>query len=187
MAVAKRTDEEVLSTLTSLFREHGYEGTSLARIMDATGLVKASLYHRFPEGKAQMAEAALCGVDHSFAGHVLAPLSENGDITARIFETAKRLREFYDNGGRACLLDTMTLDSANGAVRDHAKRSMAFWIGRFEAVAKEAGLPAGLARQRAEEAVAAIEGSLVVARVAGLRSAFLRALENLVPQLTLRG
>ncbi|TGQ06111.1 helix-turn-helix domain-containing protein, partial [Mesorhizobium sp. M00.F.Ca.ET.217.01.1.1] len=45
------------SIIGEVFREHGYEGASLALIGAATGLGKGSLYHFFPGGKEEMARA----------------------------------------------------------------------------------------------------------------------------------
>jgi len=49
-------DDDLICKLTDVFRNVGYDGASLAVLADATGLKKASLYHRFPGGKEQMAE-----------------------------------------------------------------------------------------------------------------------------------
>ena len=61
---------------------------------------------------------------------------------------------------------------------------MEFWVVRFARVGRDAGLSAGVARKRAEEAVAAIEGGLVVARVLKNRRPFLRVLAGLPKKLT---
>jgi len=61
---------------------------------------------------------------------------------------------------------------------------MEFWVERFARVARDAGLAASLARKRAEEAVAAIEGALIVARVMKNRRSFLRVLGALPGKLT---
>ncbi len=57
MPITKVTEEELLDRLTSVFRTHGFEGASLSLISKATGLQRASLYHRFPGGKEEMAKA----------------------------------------------------------------------------------------------------------------------------------
>ena len=59
MGLQKFSENEALNTLTGLFRDRGYDGTSLSLIMKATGLVKASLYHRFRGGKEEMAETVM--------------------------------------------------------------------------------------------------------------------------------
>ena len=53
--VAERAD--ALPALGEVFREHGFEGASLALIGERTGLGKGSLYHFFPGGKEEMAAA----------------------------------------------------------------------------------------------------------------------------------
>lgn len=37
--------EEVIPKLVSVFRHYGYEGATVSRLSQATGLKKASLYH----------------------------------------------------------------------------------------------------------------------------------------------
>jgi len=56
MPSTKVNEEELLDRLTSVFRTHGFEGASLSLISKATGLQRASLYHRFPGGKEEMAK-----------------------------------------------------------------------------------------------------------------------------------
>lgn len=183
MRPAKLPDKKLFERLTEVFRKKGYDGASYADLMKATGLVKASLYHRFPGGKEEMVVAILSEVDRHFADYVLAPAVEEGDPKQRARQMARRLREFYDSGRAWCLLDTLTL-AENRATQAHAKKSMEFWVERFARVGRDAGLSAGVARKRAEEAVAEIEGGLVVARVLKNRRPFLRVLAGLPIKLT---
>ena len=53
MRPSKISDEKVFQGLSDVFRRKGYDGASYSDLMKATGLVKASLYHRFPGGKAR--------------------------------------------------------------------------------------------------------------------------------------
>ena len=41
-------DDELLEKLTKVFTSYGYDGASLTILSSATGLKRASLYHRFP-------------------------------------------------------------------------------------------------------------------------------------------
>lgn len=182
MRPMKVADGQVFTRLTNVFREKGYEGASYADLMTATGLVKASLYHRFPGGKEEMVDAILSQVDKEFSEYVLQPAWEEGAPSERARQMARRLGRFYGSGKRWCLLDTLTLASNARTVR-HARRSMEFWIESFARVARDAGLPTALARQRAEDSVAAIEGGLIVSRVTKNRRPFLRALATLSSRL----
>jgi AcrR family transcriptional regulator len=183
MRLAKVSDEELFRELSDVFRRKGYEGASYSDLMQASGLVKGSLYHRFPGGKADMVEAIQRHVDRHFAEYVLKPAFEEGSPEDRAKKIARRLREFYDSGKRSCLLDTLTLGDGTAA-RAHARRSMEDWIDAFARLGRDGGLSPAVARKRAREAVAAIEGGLVVSRVLGDTRSFLRSLANLPRQLT---
>lgn len=180
MATHKVPEEEILDSLTGLFREYGYDGTSLSRVMEATGLAKASLYHRFTGGKEEMAIAVMDRVSEEFVSRILAPLTGAGEAGERIRETGRRLWEFYGGGRKACLLDTLTVSRGSAVVEERAKGSLGVWIGSFARFAEEwGGMPPGLARRRAQDAIAAIEGGLIVARVSGDHGPFLRAIDQL--------
>ena len=73
--------DEVLSRLFGVFRTYGYEGATLARISESTGLGRASLYHYFPGGKDEMAREVLGVAQGWLAQNVVAPLE--GPVSAR--------------------------------------------------------------------------------------------------------
>jgi TetR/AcrR family transcriptional repressor of lmrAB and yxaGH operons len=183
MRPVKVEEKEVFEQLMRLFRAKGYDGVSFADLISATGLVKASLYHRFPGGKEEMVDAVLSHVDKEFVEYVLRPAWEQGEPVERARRMARRLGQFYASGTQWCLLDTLTLDTKPRTLK-HARQSMEFWTESFARVARDAGLPAKLARQRAEDAVAAIEGALIVSRVTNNRRPFMRALTTLANRLT---
>jgi TetR/AcrR family transcriptional regulator, lmrAB and yxaGH operons repressor len=182
---AKKIDEAFLiDQLGKVFRIHGYEGASLSLIAEATGLKRASLYHRFPGGKEEMAEAVLTHVDDWFGSHILAPLSEPGKPAARIEEMAKRLSDFYGSGRYSCLLDSLSIGE-DGVIRKHIDKSVKAWLGALVKVARESGLRPALAKERAEEALIGIQGALVLSRATGETKPFQRVLKNLPQLLTL--
>jgi TetR/AcrR family transcriptional repressor of lmrAB and yxaGH operons len=180
----KIPDEQLFQSLSRVFRSKGYDGASYSDLIKATGLGKASLYHRFPGGKEEMVDAVLSYVDRHFANYVLAPVSATGPLPTRTRLIARRLREFYDSGRSWCLLDTITLGENHPRALAHARGTMNFWIDAFTRLARESGLAAPIASRRAQQAVAAIEGALLVSRVLGNNGAFLEVLEGLPAQLS---
>src|SRR5262245_61189573 len=98
MRPAKLGEEQILQRLIEVFRARGYEGASYAQLMAATGLVKASLYHRYPGGKEEMVNAILSDVDREFKEYVLRAAYEAGPPEERARQMARRLGEFYHLG-----------------------------------------------------------------------------------------
>lgn len=52
------TRERLTAAAAALFRRQGYHATGLSEVLAAAGAPKGSLYHHFPNGKADLARAA---------------------------------------------------------------------------------------------------------------------------------
>jgi len=148
-----------------VFRVYGYEGASLSIISKATGLQRASLYHRFPGGKEDMAKAVLDRAGHWLATRVLAPLSGPGTPEERIRNMGKELHAFYAGGKNCCLFDSLSFGSDDNVIQRHIQQGMSAWVDGLAKVAREAGVPQKKARQQAQDAISQIQGTLVVGRV----------------------
>lgn len=175
-------DDELLTRLAEVFRRTGFEGASLGALAEAAQLRRASLYHRFPDGKAQMAEAVLERVEE-LLGEVLQPMRDTSDVTEGVAETARRIGEFYGGGLLPCVLDTLTLAGTPDSVRNRAAGVATTWIEAMAAAAVRAGRPPDEARARAEDAFAHLEGGLVYSRLFEDSTAFQRAAADLPRQL----
>ncbi|OZM81355.1 TetR/AcrR family transcriptional regulator [Pseudonocardia sp. MH-G8] len=176
-------DDELFDRLAAVFRVAGFEGASLGALAEGSGLRRASLYHRFPDGKTQMAEAVMGRVRERFV-HALDPMTSDRDVTAGIVESAGRIRAIYADGTLPCVLDTLTLSGAPESIRASAAGITAGWIEAMAAAARRGGAAVDAARLLAEEAFVRIEGSLVLARLHGDPTAFRRAIAEL-PQMLL--
>jgi len=178
------TEEQVLASLVDVFRTHGYEGASLAAISRATGLARASLYHRFPNGKEEMAAAVMRYARSWLESHALAPLrDESRSPRERIEAMARELDAFYDSGRRSCLLEALSLGERGSPLSKMARSLLQLWVGEMARLLERAGLGSREAAARAEDAVVRIEGALVVARVQDDPKPFQRVLQSLPTQL----
>lgn len=175
--------EEVLDRLTAAFRQHGFDGASIARLSEATGLGKASLYHYFKGGKQEMAEAVMAHVGGRFGELVVAPLRGAGAPVHRLNQMILGLDEFYQRGSASCILDLFGIGSAGQQFRPQLKGSIDRFRNAIARTLEEAGLDPTLAADRAEDAVVAIQGALVVSRATGSRDAFKRVLAQLPDKL----
>jgi AcrR family transcriptional regulator len=98
MPATKVTDDVLLEKVAEVFRLHGYEGASIRLLSKATGLERASLYHRFPGGKEEMACVIVGRMYEWFEHNVFAPLKTDGSLTERLQRVATNLRDFYRRG-----------------------------------------------------------------------------------------
>lgn len=179
-------DDELYDRLAEVFRVAGFEGASLSDLAQTAQLRRASLYHRFPQGKAQMAEAVLGRVERLFRWAVepmSEPMSTERDLTTGIVMAAERISSLYGGGVLPCVMDTLSLSGTPDAVRAKATAVAELWVSAMATAAQRAGQPATEARRRAEDAFARIEGGLVFGRLFGDASAFERALAELPRQL----
>lgn len=176
-------DNELFDRLAEVFRIAGFEGASLGALAQGAQLQRASLYHRFPEGKTQMAEAVMGRVQVLFE-HAIEPMANEPDVTAGIVETGSRLSAIYDRGLLPCVLDTLTLSGAPETVRAMAADVTNLWIDGMAGAAVRGGATPQAARITAEDAFTRLEGGLVLARLLGDPTAFQRAVAAL-PELLL--
>lgn len=185
MARPQTTDDAaLLARLAEVFRQTGFSGASLERLARESGLKKASLYHRFPGGKQQMAEQVLDASGRGFQAQVLAPLEAPGAPRARLDAALAGLERFYAGGGRSCLLNMLAPRGLeDGPLADRLKGALERTVGAFAALAAEAGHPPGTARRRAMRAVMMIHGSLVVSRALGSPEPFRLMLADLPEEL----
>jgi TetR/AcrR family transcriptional regulator, lmrAB and yxaGH operons repressor len=184
MALARVGGAELIHKISQVFRRHGYEGATMSRLSAATGLERASLYHRFPGGKDEMVAAAAATGNAWFAEHVLQPLSQPGSPPDQVKVVCQRLREFYDDGRLPCVLESLSLPAGSEQLHQALDTSLDAWIEAFTLLARKSGFAPAAARDRAEQAIIEIEGSLVLARVRGDSGPFLRMVRKLPKLLT---
>jgi len=162
-----------MTRLGNAFRNFGYEGTTLSLLAKATGLQKASLYHRFPGGKEQMAREVLESAQSWIEDQVLRPLRSSGDPASKVAAMAEKIDEFYSGGRQACLLNMLSSGrNLDGPFATEIKGMFQVWVTALSAVAVDAGVDKKVARTRAERFVALLQGSLVLSRGLGTLQPF---------------
>ncbi|HEY9146734.1 MAG TPA: TetR/AcrR family transcriptional regulator [Thiobacillus sp.] len=175
--IAERGD--VIPALAETFREHGFAGASLSEITKRTGLGKGSLYHFFPNGKEEMAQAVLDDVAGWFETNVFMPLRESEDPAAGIDHMFKAVVRFFHSGRRVCLVGTFALDDTRDRFASEIQSYFAAWTRVLAAALKSRGFDTRAARETAEDVVAGIQGALVLARAHDDSALFMRAIKRL--------
>jgi AcrR family transcriptional regulator len=178
------SDEDLIDRLTGVFADTGYEGASLTLLAEASGLKRASLYHRFPGGKLQMAREVLDRTWAQIENGVMAPLRDSGSAAVRAGKVVKALDALYDGGRRACLLNMLAAsridESPMGpAIRD-ALRAM---VDGFTVLARDAGAGKKKARRKGEQVVMLLQGALILSRGTGDTAPFRSVLARLPDEI----
>jgi TetR/AcrR family transcriptional repressor of lmrAB and yxaGH operons len=184
MAYSRLNDEELADRALDVFRNYGYEGASMSRLAESAGLEKASFYYRYPGGKKDIALGAAARVSAWFSESVVEPLKGAGTPQQRVHRVARRLRKFYGDGSRPCVLDTLSLRGGPPELQAALAGSLQAWVAAFTSIAVESGFRRTEAARRAQQAIINIEGSLVLSRVSGNPGIFLRTLAELPALLT---
>lgn len=175
--------EAVVDRLLGAFRRFGYDAASLGQLSNATGLGRSSLYHYFPGGKEEMARAVLDRVDQWAEEAVFSPIRASGSPERRLDQVIAALDQYYAGGTEACLFGNFVVGDARVVFQDKLSAAFNQLIGGLASLAREKGVPAREARQRAEDAVVRIQGSLIVARGLGDPAPFRRVLKQLPQDL----
>ncbi|NKI98025.1 TetR/AcrR family transcriptional regulator [Novosphingobium sp. SG707] len=179
---AKRalTDREsAIPALAEAFREHGFEGATLATLSKATGLGKGSLYNFFPGGKEEMMEAVLENIDGWFAKAIFSPLEHGSDPAAAVTAMFDDVTAYFRSGRRVCVVGCLGLNSSGETFAIKVKDYFARWISALAQCLEAGKVPPAMALDLAEEAVSGIQGAIVLARALGDEASFQRIVHRL--------
>lgn len=175
--------DKYIPCLLQLFRQYGYEGTTLSKIAEATGLGKASLYHHFPGGKDEMVNGVLDSLEGWLQEHIITVLRSEGDALTRLQRMSTSMSFLYEKGRQPCLFAILLMGSAKDIFQDRVREILNIWIKEMAQVLVEAGLDPIEAREKAEDAVIAIQGALILAQGLDDLTIFHRTLERLPQQM----
>ena len=179
-ALDEKEKAAIVDRLFVVFQDHGYEGASIADLSRATGLGKSSLYHHFPRGKEEMAEAVLekgkAFMQSAIADVALSPESLKG----RIRKIIAALDQLYANGRNPCVLGRLAVSDIGPAGRQLAKEIFGIWTDAVAHLARESGMSQIRARHFAEDWIARVQGSLILYAASGDCRPFERTMIHLL-------
>ena len=161
------TRDRLVLAATRLFRQRGYDGTGLTEILTEAGVPKGSLYHHFPDGKADLACAAadwtaseiIRVIDDSFRA---APDWRQG-ITTFCYKMAK----LFDilNSADACPIFGLLFEGPDqDRFRTQAEQSFDRIIAAAARYGQALGMPPETAQDAAETFIIGFQGSWTLAR-----------------------
>ena len=163
----ERTKKKLVDATGRLLRKQGYHATGLSAIVEESGAPRGSLYFYFPDGKDQLAVAAIesAGVEwrERIEGAVANAKTMGEAIDAVIAVIADDLaKSQWENG---CPVAAVALESTSPVVHAAVKKHYARWQDNIAERITKYGVAKQAAEQIALVALASIEGALLLAKV----------------------
>ena len=179
------TRERLLAAAIRLFQSRGYDATGVADILVAARAPKGSLYHHFPRGKEQIAEAAIRSIASDVDGLIAKRRASGATASEMLRAVAGDMATWLERTGwREGGLLAALAQAAPRAPRLRAAVRRAY--GGWRTALGEALAADGIDERRCADlawlAIATLEGGLVLARVER-RGALLRAAAEDVARL----
>ncbi|MGH3583722.1 MAG: TetR/AcrR family transcriptional regulator [Mycobacterium sp.] len=173
-----RSRAALLNTAAVLFRRQGYSATGVNQILEVAQVRAGSLYHHFPDGKAELAAAVVDTVGGGIGAllsTLLAAQEPAADIVDRWVDVMAVNLTADERDG--CPIEPIATESvtASPVLRAASARAFGGWI---EAVAdrlRADGRSGADAEETARAVISLIEGALMLSRVSGEPSALIAA------------
>ena len=161
------TKDRLIRTAARMFRTHGYNGVGLNELLAEAGAPKGSLYHHFPNGKADLALAAATWAGDGMLRLIAQSMEPAGSFREGFATLCHKLAKLFDLSGQSdgCPVGSTLFEGPeNAAFRNHARHIFDGWISEAETHGQRFGLSEGDARRQAEHMFMLLEGGWMLAR-----------------------
>ncbi len=165
---------QMAERLCSVFKAEGYAGASLTLLAEAAQLKRASLYHHFPNGKIDMAKAALAYSGALFMKHIIIPCQTSSNAQAGFLDSLGGVLKYYASetptGTPAvCLMNVLNLGPGHQFFGRDIAKAFQLWQSTWNQALDSLILLRGSANNKndmsAQTYITAIQGTLITARL----------------------
>lgn len=185
--MASDTRNRLISTTGRLLRRQGYAATGLNQVMAEAKAPKGSMYFHFPGGKEELAAAAVERFAERLTASMTTTLARSTVAGAVDQFFANYISHMTETSFRdGCAVATVALDEAGShqLLADAAARALTGWVDLLSAAFASEGHDEVTAHNRATLVIAAIEGTIVMAKGEHSIEPFEAARDALAPLLT---
>jgi TetR/AcrR family transcriptional regulator, transcriptional repressor for nem operon len=172
MTKGEQTRRDIVEKAAPLFNQKGFEGTSLADLMQATGLQKGGIYRHF-SGKKELAAEAF---DYAWEKAVRGRLDGVADVADCVDRLKKTIDNFVERraglvpGGCPLMNTAVEADDGNPVLRARARKALEGWTERLSRITAE-GIKkheidrSVTPRRLSELIISSLEGALLISRL----------------------
>lgn len=165
------TRARLIGAMIGALRTKGFHGVGLNELLTEADAPKGVLYHHFPGGKTELAVAAIDTVVVHLTRGLEGLFARHGDPVQALTLWMKDAQTTLLDSGyqQGCPLATIALESTpeDTAIREAVARGFAAIRETLQQALVQRGVPTARAGSLAALIVAAYEGGLIQARVAG--------------------
>jgi TetR/AcrR family transcriptional repressor of nem operon len=186
MPKGQKTRQRIVAQAASLFNQHGFEGSSMSELMEATGLEKGGIYRHFSSKEELAAEA----FDYAWKATLDTRMRDLDRVPNSIDKLKQFVANFVDRprppvpGGCPLLNTAIDADDGNPVLRDRALKGLHDWRDRLRSI-----ISTGITRREIRRGVdskklatliiSSLEGALMIARLERDREALVAARSHL--------
>lgn len=177
-----RLEIDIEDDLTLLFRQRGFDGASLSAIEKVSGMGKASLFHRFPGGKDDMARASISAVTTQFEV-TLSRIFENSAPKLCAHELQNFFSDYYLQGDLGCIFGAFSVPETAARFRPELQTMLKRITQSICQSSALAGVSRSQAKQNAEDFLADLQGTLILSSISPGKRRFNMRIQSAVARL----
>jgi TetR/AcrR family transcriptional regulator, lmrAB and yxaGH operons repressor len=166
MALPSR--DRLLDAAVDLLQRQGYHGTGLNELLERSEAPRGSLYHYFPGGKEQIGAEAIGRAGDQVAAAIAHLLRAKPSVADAVEALAGLLAAGLEASAfeRGCPVATTALEVTprSEPIRAAVQASFDAWLAPLRERLEATGFERAEAARRADLAIAALEGALILAR-----------------------
>ncbi|HUW02222.1 MAG TPA: TetR/AcrR family transcriptional regulator [Acidimicrobiales bacterium] len=163
------TKQRLIETSADLFQRQGYAGTGVKQIVEAAQAPFGSMYHHFPDGKAQLGAETLRWSGAQYGLLIDLVYGSEPDVVAatRLFFEAAADTVRDTDYADACPIATVALEVASTSEPLRAACAEVFedWLAVLDRYLRDGGVADEIVRPTSEALFCLLEGAFLLARV----------------------
>ena len=185
MTKGEQTRQKIVEAAAPIFNQRGFDGSSMAELMEATGLQKGGIYRHFASKEELAAEA----FDYTCKAAWELRMQHVGEGDSGIDKLKQFVANFVESrfpiaGGCPILNTAVDADDGNPVLRERVVKALRSWSANLQGMMKEA-VKAGETKPGVDPktvatvVIASLEGGLMMSRLDRNYDALRRVQEHL--------